>query len=177
MTDGAFVAALVKAAGGRLVGRVRLQKIAYLLQQVGLEEVRDLEWSYHHYGPYSEKLDEQLIFAKLFNLIDEKRRPRSSDGALYSIFELGQGAKKKVPELPENGRHLVQRLRDEDSIILELAATAHWLSEKEQIADWREELHRRKTWKVEDGRLEKALELLKDLGLPPVAEAQAATTR
>lgn len=176
MTDGAFVAALVKAAGGRLVGRVRLQKIAYLIQQVRPEDVGDLEWSYHHYGPYSEKLDEQLIFAKLFNLIEEERKPRSSDGALYSIFKLGQGA-SEVPEPPATVRRWVQYLQDKDSIILELAATAHWLFEKEQIADWREELRRRKTWKVEDGRLEKALELLKDLQLPPVAEAHAATTR
>lgn len=164
-----FVQALIKAAGGELVGRVRLQKIAYLLQQLDVEEAERLDWSYHHYGPYSRQVDNGLVFAGLFGVVEEERRPRASDGALYSIFHL-RGKEDDGIEPSDQMKQLVQRLKDENSIVLELAATAHWLSEVEKVDDWQDEIRRRKTWKVEDGRLEQALELLKDLGLPPSAD-------
>jgi len=162
-----FVQALIKAADGELVGRVRLQKIAYLLQQLGVEEAARLDWSYHHYGPYSRQVDNGLVFAELFGVIEEERRPRASDGALYSIFHLREEAEA---EPSEKMKQLVQRLKNENSIVLELAATAHWLSEVEKVDDWEQEICRRKTWKVEDGRLEQALALLKELGLPPAVK-------
>jgi hypothetical protein len=53
--------------------------------------------------------------------------------------------------------------------VLELAATIHWLAEVEGRADWREELVRRKGVKAQQGRDEKALDVLRSLGLPPAA--------
>jgi len=50
-----IVAAVVAAARGPLIGRVRLQKTVYLLDRVGLNSGFDYE--YHHYGPYSRDLD------------------------------------------------------------------------------------------------------------------------
>jgi uncharacterized protein YwgA len=47
-------AGLVRDAGGRIVGRTRLQKVAYLLTVTGLEE--GFAFAYKHYGPYSEEL-------------------------------------------------------------------------------------------------------------------------
>ena len=166
MSAGDFVAALVKAAGGELVGRVRLQKIAYLLQQLDVEEAAGLEWDYHHFGPYSREVESDIIFANLYDVVREERRPRASDGALYSVFRLGDKA-GKAAEPSEQMKRLVQRLKNENSVILELAATAHWLSEVEKVKDWKKEIESRKTWKVEEGRLEKAMKLLEELGLPP----------
>ena len=122
-------------------------------------------------------MESDIIFANLFDVVREERKPRASDGALYSVFYLEKEAEEK-PEPSDRMKDLVQRLKDEDSIVLELAATAHWLSEVEKVKDWQKEIQLRKTWKVEDGRLEKALALLKELGLPPAVtidgEASAA---
>ena len=43
------VADIVAATGGRLVSRVRLQKLAYLLDQLGARS--GFNYIYHHYGP------------------------------------------------------------------------------------------------------------------------------
>lgn len=58
------VVEIVNAAGGRLVSRVRLQKIAYLLEKLGAES--GFRFSYHHYGPYSRDLDNAILDAEAF---------------------------------------------------------------------------------------------------------------
>ena len=45
---------IVRDAGGRIVGRTRFQKIAYLLSVAGFED--GLRFVYKHYGPFSEDL-------------------------------------------------------------------------------------------------------------------------
>ncbi len=161
-----LIAAIVKATDeGKLVGRVRLQKIAYLLQQLGLEGA-DFDFTYHHYGPYSQGVDSAVWYADAFDLLREKREHRQSDGAQYSVFELTDKG-RKAPPLPERFQHMVKEWAGTSSVVLELAATAHWLHEVEKVEDWKKEIRRRKTWKTEEGRLDKALELLGELGLPP----------
>jgi len=51
--------------------------------------------------------------------------------------------------------------------VLELAATIDWLWREERYADWRREITRRKGMKVQNGRLEKAVAILIQIGLPP----------
>lgn len=161
------VAAIVDAAGGRLVSRVRLQKIAYLLDQLGMES--GFNYQYYHYGPYSRDLDNAILDAEAFGYIEEEFERRQSDGARYSVFN-----SKKVPQSDVFGhldaskaRHIIRRLADSNVTVLELAATAHWLAAEEKVPDWREEIVRRKGSKTENNRLDKALGLLKELGLPP----------
>ena len=167
-----LLAAIVSSAPkGRLVGRVRLQKIIYLLQKAGLSDASRFDFSYHHYGPYSAEVDSARWFADALNIINEKRERRQSDGAAYSIFTIGEKA-KDIPSLPEPYAEHVRKWAETDSIVLELAATAHWLATEEKVTDWKEEIRRRKTWKVEDGRLDKALALLKELQLPPAVEVK-----
>ncbi len=80
------VAAVVDAAGGKLVSRVRLQKAVYLLDQLGLDS--GFGYEYHHYGPYSRDLDVATGDAKALGVLDEKIQHRAGDGASYSVFKL-----------------------------------------------------------------------------------------
>ena len=163
-----FVAAIVKATkDGKLVSRIRMQKIAYLLQRLGCEQAGGLSFSYHHYGPYSSDLDSALWFADAFDLVHEEQRHRQSDGASYSIFKFNTNKADKVEPLPEDFSNLVNNLADENITVLELAATAHWLAEEEKVEDWEAEIKKRKTWKTGKCRLDKALVLLGELKLPP----------
>ncbi len=163
-----IVAKIINAAGGQLVSRIRLQKIAYLLEALG--EHSGFAYAYHHYGPYSRDLDNAVEDAKVFGLIEEDIGHRLSDGAAYSIFKIKASSGGDVPsqylDAPEH-RELVERFNKEQIVILELAATAHWLCKYEKVADWETEIKRRKGIKTEGGRLDKALGLLKDLNLPP----------
>lgn len=167
------VAAVVSASGGKLVGKVRLQKAVYLMDQLGLES--NFSYEYHYYGPYSRDLDNAVADAKAFGVIVEREGRRMSDGAPYSIFELAQ--EEANPEAfgelgEERARELAELFAQTNVTVLELAATIDWLWRYEGCADWKAEVTKRKGVKVQDGRLEKAVELLDQLGLaPPVPQA------
>ena len=171
-----IVAALLKAAGGEMVGRVRLQKATYLLDRLGLES--GFRYSYHHYGPFSRDLDNAVADAQAFGLVAEEFGRRQVDGARYSIFELIADEFEmpaKIGQLDEArlAGHL-QMFARANITVLELAATANWLVEEEGQDDWQEALRRCKGPKVEGGRLGRAEALLREVGLPPAA-ADAST--
>ena len=157
------VADIVSAAGGRLVSRIRLQKIAYLLDQLGANS--GFSYTYHHYGPYSRDLDSAILDAEAFSLVKEAFGRRASDGARYSIFHTTQHCDFTYLQ-DERLRDLVKNLASENVTVLELAATAHWLKENEKVADWESEIVRRKGSKTANGRLGEAKSLLQKIGLP-----------
>ncbi|HZH25924.1 MAG TPA: hypothetical protein VEY95_01970 [Azospirillaceae bacterium] len=161
------VAEIVRAAGGRLVSRIRMQKIAYLLDQLGARS--GFDYAYHHYGPYSRDLDSAILDATEFEVVEEKFERRKSDGARYSVFTaVGDSNSYAFKHLKdERLRELVRRWASTNITVLELAATAHWLSEAEKVEDWETEIHRRKGSKTQNGRLEEAKRLLAEVGLPP----------
>lgn len=163
------VADIVAAAGGRLVSRVRLQKLAYLLDQLGAKS--GFRYVYHHYGPYSRDLDAAVFDAEAFGLVEEKHDRRKLDGARYSIFELkaDAGPHEFFYLSDARLRHIVKRLAPVNATVLEFAATAHWLAASEKIKDWTAEIIRRKGSKASEGRLAEATRLLAELGLPPSA--------
>jgi len=58
--------------GGQPVeGRVRLQKLVYLLKAYGMKRLTGVKFRYHHYGPYSEQLAGALRSAVASELIQE----------------------------------------------------------------------------------------------------------
>lgn len=161
------VADIVQAAGGRLVSRIRLQKIAYLLDQLGAHS--GFDYTYHHYGPYSRDLDSAVLDAEAFDLVREDFGRRQSDGARYSVFNaVDDSDAHEFSYLRDRDlRGLVKRFASTNITVLELAATAHWLAEAEQVDDWEAEIRRRKGSKTAGGRLDEAKALLVELGLPP----------
>jgi uncharacterized protein YwgA len=167
MREFKLLARQILAAGGdEIVGRIRFQKIAYLLEQKGMHA--DLWFTYHHYGPFCRDLGEALDWEVALNRVDEERVPVSS-GSAYSILRLNDGVevdRSTVGKLPmEEAGRLVGRLKREPSVVLELAATIHWLKDAEKSTNWREELKRRKTVKATDANIARAEATLRDLGL------------
>src|ERR1017187_7417246 len=77
------VVSVVRAAGGSLIGRTRLQKTIYLLELAGF--VDGFEFEYRHYGPYSEDLTNALLVARMSGLLEEEER-RAAWGGTYSIY-------------------------------------------------------------------------------------------
>lgn len=163
-----IVAAVVEAAGGTLTGRVRLQKTVYLLDRLGLGT--GFQYEYHHYGPYSRDIDNATADAKAFDLLTEGHGHRQSDGARYSIFQVKSSATEEAYGNLGRARasELARRFAGTNVTVLELAATVDWLWRQEGYrTGWREEISRRKYLKVQNGRLDKAVALLEELGLPP----------
>ncbi|RZJ18615.1 MAG: hypothetical protein EON91_04610 [Brevundimonas sp.] len=135
---------VIAAAGGRLVGKTRLQKTAYILKIAGLSP--DFSYTYHFYGPYSEDVASATKDAVLDQLIIEDEVV-AQWGGTFSIFTTPyQGP------VDERSRRLVTTACDSDPVTLELAATAAFLKGS-GIPDWWEETQRRKPQKATAERL------------------------
>ena len=161
------VAAVVTAAGGELVSRIRLQKTVYLLDRLRFSSGLN-DFAYYHYGPYSASLDAAIDVAKASGVIEEESRHRLSDGAVYSVFKRMGDVEIGTEETSLDGaevERLVRKFAGTNLTVLELAATADWVCRVEQRDDWRAEVVRRKGPKTDRGRLDKAVDLLDELGL------------
>jgi hypothetical protein len=130
-------------------------------------------YEYYHYGPFSRDVVNATEDAKAFDLVHEEVNRRVSDGAPFSIFTSSVPLRADVfGKLgQERARTILKQLVREDATVLELAATAHWLDAYEARSDWESEIVRRKGVKCQQGRLEKAIALLRDLKLPPAVAA------
>jgi uncharacterized protein YwgA len=156
---------IVALSGGRLVGRTRMQKTAYLLDAKGMKS--GAAYYYYNFGPFSDEVADGISDSKFVGSLVEKIDYRKVDGSPFSIFESGKPA-DQVEALGDLKRSeatgLLNRLAAANSTVLELAATIHWLIFVEKVADWRAELKRRKGAKIDGGRMDKAADLLTHLG-------------
>jgi len=141
---------IVKDAGGRIVGRTRLQKIAYLLQLAGVGD--GFSFDYKHYGPYSEELAAAISSAEAFGLVVEEEK-LTSWGGWYSIYSAGS----VVRGTDIVARHaLAHEAIKIGAIELELAATAAYLHAVEGCSDPWGETARLKPEKASLERMSKA---------------------
>lgn len=166
--DNSIIASIVNSsAEKRIVGKIRIQKIFYLLEQLGLNS--GITFSYHHYGPYSEELSNSLFFAEFLDNCITETQGETQFGNTYSIFGLGSDftpSDNPIGELePQRVSELVNILTSPTSVVIELAATIHWLRVKEQVEDWKAELKIRKSGKATDENIAKAIALLEQINL------------
>ena len=146
------VAAIVSDAGGRLVGRTRLQKVGYLTQLAGFAE--DFQFEYRHYGPYSEELAEAMEIAVGLGIVREEKKEAMS-GTWYSIYHADR------PTGDDARACFIATAAKISAIELELAATAAFVFAEEGCTGkgakgaWAI-TGQRKQSKAADGRLEKA---------------------
>lgn len=154
-------ASIVRDAGGELVGRTRLQKIAFLMQLAGFGD--EFSFEYHHFGPYSEELAQAMEIAVALGPVSEEER-MADWGGRYSIFRLRE--RQEAPD-PERASFVQQALRL-GAVELELAATAAYLFAYEGVGrdtgenPWLE-TRRRKPSKAAEGRLERAAQAYQQL--------------
>lgn len=163
LSDTKKVAAIIADSGGRVVGRTRLQKIAYLLTITGMED--GLTFGYKHYGPYSEDLASAARLGNLLGDLHEVEHATSWGGS-YSVFTAQPPANAVV----DNGRRqFATTAANSDAVELELAATAVFLA-REGFEDPWSETARRKPEKAELDRLERAKDLLRALAQIPTPQ-------
>ena len=130
-------ASVVRDAGGRIVGRTRLQKIAYLLEATGLGD--GFKFSYRNFGPYSEELANATWQACLLGLLREEER-QANWGGSYSIFETDLAM---APDQRPARLRLVEEASQADALALELAATAVFLAKDGSPDPWSETAKRK----------------------------------
>ena len=159
---------LVKLNSGRVVGRTRLQKVAYLLDRSGAEF--GLPFTYHHYGPYSFELADGWADARAEGRVHIAEQ-LGRHGVSYSIFTLdeSENSPDDCGDLGElsasDAREQLKKMAPVSNVVLELAATIVYLKENGYGGGTIEELKVRKPLKATDELVRKALCLLESLGL------------
>lgn len=148
------IASIIADSGGQIVGRTRLQKVAYLLTVAGFET--GFSFSYKHYGPFSEELASAARFGSLFGVFSEMEHA-TSWGGTYSVYTLS----KQTPPCEARSELAVLAARA-DAVELELAATAVFLALDGFKDPW-SETERRKPEKASNNRLLGAKALLDQL--------------
>lgn len=135
---------LINDAGGRVVGRTRLQKMACLLDIAGYH--RGFDFEYRHFGPYSELLYDVSKFAVAEGAIVEEEK-QTSWGGWYSVFETHGSGSGDAGQAA-----LAQCMVGADLIELELAVTAAFLAHQGWEHPW-DETAARKANKATQERL------------------------
>ncbi len=145
----------------KIVGRTRLQKEIKLLQRLGFPT----EYSYtlFFYGPYSEGLQADIGFLQAFGLVSEEEKS-SKQGDTYFVLKASTDA--VMPEMAPYRRY-IDLMQDANAVVLELAATYDMFrTMKSNHEDAMMRLRRKKASKCDNDNDKKALELLRELGLP-----------
>jgi uncharacterized protein YwgA len=122
---------VVRAAGGSIVGRTRLQKTIYLLGRAGF--VYGFEFEYRHYGPYSEDLSNATLLARMSGSLNEEER-RANWGGAYSVFNVSGSAHHIDAAMQE----IINISTSSNPVALELAATAAFLADEGYPHPWEE---------------------------------------
>jgi hypothetical protein len=147
---------MIRDAGGKIVGRTRLQKLAYFLELAGLGE--GFAFEYRHYGPYSEDLASAAQLADFLGYLDEAETP-TNWGGFYSVYT----TEDRVPVSADHARlQIAKRGAMADPIELELAATAAFFAAQGHTDPWGETA-KRKPEKATESRLSNAKLLYKSL--------------
>lgn len=155
MTDFAnTVRDVVAAAGGRLVGKTRLQKTVYILEAAGV--VSGLNYTYHYYGPYSEDLASAARDAVTDKTVREDE-DIAQWGGKYSIYTTDFDG-----QISKTCKDLVTTACSSDPVTLELAATAAFLKLSGIHDPWGE-TKKRKPQKATDERISSAKALWEKL--------------
>lgn len=157
-----YVASLVRLSGGELVGKTRLQKIAYLLECLDLGA--DLKFDYHNYGPFSAELAFAADDAAAFGYLDSEERP-GFHSVPYTVFKATLKAPVHEDENDEMRRSALLEMEKYSALVLELAATAVYLKRNGFGQNAWGELIRRKSSKASPTLVEKAKTLVTTLGL------------
>ncbi len=137
-SDAEKAADIIRDAGGQVVGKTRLQKMAYLLEISGLGG--GFSFEYRHYGPFSEELANAVVIAQIADLITEEEHTAWWGGS-YSIFKaISPPANSNV----NSARKQILKLgMGANPISLELAATAAFLAKEGDPDPWAETRRRK----------------------------------
>ncbi|MEM7438080.1 MAG: hypothetical protein AAF393_00670 [Pseudomonadota bacterium] len=143
---------IVSDADGEVVGRTRIQKMAYLLELAGVGD--GFKFSYKHYGPYSQMLAESVRIAVLFNAVTEEKH-QTDWGGMYSVYRASPS-----DEVNAVRKQILDVTKRANAVQLELAATAAYLSFEGYEDAWAE-TSRRKPEKAQ--HIPGAMELYREI--------------
>jgi uncharacterized protein YwgA len=148
----------------KLVGKTRLQKTFYLLDQLGMNS--GAEFDYHHYGPYSADVASAAEMATLLYDFKAEERHSGARGVSYVAYSSKEKQPKNLGDLPKaQAAAALAHMASVSDVVLELAATMVFLQKNGYARGFVEEVRERKPLKATEDRLDRAQKLIRKLGL------------
>ncbi len=160
LTDKA--AALVRLNGGQIVGKTRLQKMAYLLEAKGLG--LGTEFDYRDFGPFSADLAFAMDDAEALGYVSTEERP-GFHAVPYTIYAVNESCPSFDPADVRGVQAALKIMDGYSALVLELAATAVYLKSNGYPKDFWEEVKRRKPLKATPELIKMASKLISELKL------------
>lgn len=165
--DLASVLALLVTEAGGLEGRLRVQKLMYLLQRKGVRALEPVFFEYHRYGPFSTEVVDMLNEGVRSRIVEEHRES-DGDWEKYT-YRPEINASRYANKVDSQTRAVVAEVLDACRgahwRTLELAATSDFLRRADDL-DWNAAVEAAltrkpacKPWEREARRLLEALQL------------------
>lgn len=153
-----YIAKVAFLNGGSVVGKTRVQKTLYFLEECGIGNGFDFE--YYFYGPYSEEASVAIDDAAALGYVEQDWKYTKA-GAKYAVIRSAMSFDQDEVDLRR--RRILKILADFDSISIELAATADYLEKNGYEVDPWLEVVARKSEKAKPDAIDKAKRLLERL--------------
>ncbi len=115
---------LIEEAGGRVDGRKKLHKLAYLCERGGTDLGQG--FVFYMYGVYSPSLAQDVSAAQAWEYITEESDP-AGDKYEISLGSKGREHHSVIPDLEQAGLQLVGNLARESASVLEVVTTIAYL--------------------------------------------------
>lgn len=164
MNQSDYVSAIVRLAGGEIIGKTRLQKIAYLLQAKG-SGFSEVDFDYHNFGPYSTELAFAAEDAESLGLLTTEERA-GYHSVPYTVYKSTErAARLNDSEETKACKADLKVMSVYSALVLELAATAVYLRRNDYAENFWEEVQKRKSLKATQSRMRQAQRLLQQIGL------------
>lgn len=152
----------------RIEGRVRIQKIMYLLKRRGLPQLGSVYFEYHHYGPFSRTVADGLVEAVRIHVLHENRDNFDDEWQRFE-YKRGPLASEYAGELDPQALKLIHdTLKHTGNVhwrTLELAATIDYLEQRYQFPRDEARRHALALKPACKPYQREAIELLSSLGL------------
>ncbi len=148
----------------KLVGKTRLQKTFFLLDQLGMNS--GAEFSYHYYGPYSADVASAAEMATLFYKFDADEKVSAKRSVSYTSYSSREDPPARLGAMSSTqAREALRAMGDVSDTVLELAATMVFLKRNGFPKKYVDEVRARKPLKATGDRLQRAQELIDRLHL------------
>ena len=147
-----------------IVTKVRFQKTFHLLQAYGfLEDLDDLDFEYHYYGPYSSKLAYAAEDAEAEGKLNTVVRPGFHSEPYTVYLSAGDAPVVLDKYRADMIRRALEVMKGNSGLVLEVASTIRFLHDTGEADDPVTEVKRRKPMKASNHRIQKAKEILDQL--------------
>src|SRR5579863_872303 len=149
--------------GGEMIGKTRLQKTFFLLDQCGMNS--GAEFDYHNFGPFSADVATAADDAEAEGRLSAELRP-GFHAEPYTRYRTDASPKAFIGGLSrERAAKKLKVMRGYSAIELEIAATIVYLRQNGYEHDAEGETRRRKPTKATKDRVDRALRLIRELSL------------